>query len=45
MEFKITEKQINDILLVLGEIPAKLSFNVIAELRSLPVITDQKTED
>lgn len=36
MKFEITEEQINALLQVLGEIPSKLSFNVIMMLKQLP---------
>lgn len=42
--FKITEEQLNKVLLVLGEVPSKFSFEVIKILITLEKIEEKDKE-
>lgn len=43
--FKISEEQLKQVLAVLGEVPAKLSFDAIKLLTSLEVIEENIKEE
>ena len=45
MKFEITVDEINKILLVLGETPAKLSYDAITLLKTLTVIPELPEDD
>lgn len=42
--FKISQEQLNKVLNLLGEMPAKLSFEVIKELVSLEKLEEKEDE-
>lgn len=41
----LTEEQMNAFIKVLGEIPAKISFNLILTLKNLPKLDNEKGVD
>lgn len=42
--FKISEEQVNKVLILLGEMQAKISFEVIKELLSLEKLEEKEDE-
>ena len=45
MNYQITEEELNSVLKVLGDLPAKTSFNLIVMLHQLPRIEEKAEEN